>query len=198
MESKNVIWEKEKITKEDRNKLLGRKNKVLWFTGLPCSGKSTLAKEVAKRLHQKNILSYVLDGDNIRHGLNKDLRFSKEDRDENIRRIREVVKLFYDAGLFVLVGFISPHQKARDDARELVGEDFFEIFINCPLEECEKRDVKGMYKKARAGEIDEFTGISAPYEKPENPEMIIETHQNTIKECVNQIIKKLDPEEIWN
>ena len=180
MKMSKVYWHRGHITKESRNKLLGYKNKVLWFTGLSGSGKSTLANEVEKALHERGKLCYVLDGDNVRHGFNSDLGFSPEDREENIRRIGEVTKLFYDAGLFVLVCFISPYKKDRNKVRKMIGEDFIEIFVKCALEECEKRDIKGMYKKARKGEIKEFTGISAPYEKPDMPELVLNTEKMKI------------------
>jgi len=188
--TKNIKWHHGKVLREDRNELLGYNNKVLWFTGLSGSGKSTLAVEVEKKLYEKGILTYRLDGDNIRHGLNKDLGFSIEDREENIRRIAEVTKLFYDSGIYVLVCFISPFKKERDYARSLIGEDFIEIFVDCSLEECEKRDTKGLYAKARAGEIKDFTGISSPYEAPENPEIKVDVVSREIDECVEEILSK--------
>jgi len=183
----NIFWHPVKIKREDRTKLLGRENKVIWFTGLSGSGKSTLAVELALRLHNKSILTYHLDGDNIRHGLCSDLGFSKEDREENIRRIGELAKLFYDAGLFTLVSFISPYRKDRQRARELIGKDFIEVYVQAPLKVCEQRDTKGLYKKAKQGLIKDFTGISAPYEPPENPEIII----NTAKEDIDSSVDKL-------
>ena len=187
MVATNVFWNEGKVMKEHRSKLLGYNNKVLWFTGLSGSGKSTIAREVEKKLHGKGILCYVLDGDNIRHGLNKDLGFSVEERDENIRRITEVVKLFYDAGIFVLVSFISPYKEVRNKARECIGEDFVEVFVDCSLEECEKRDVKGLYKKARSGEIKNFTGVNAPYEAPDNPDVEVITDNLSVDESVLKI-----------
>ena len=187
-----VYWHHGHIAKESRNNLLGYKNKVLWFTGLSGSGKSTLANEVEKKLYDKGILCYVLDGDNIRHGLNSDLTFSPKDRKENIRRIGEVTKLFYDAGLFVLVCFISPYRKDRNKVRKIIGRDFIEIYVKCSLKECEKRDTKGMYKKARKGEIKDFTGISAPYEEPEKPELCINTEKQDLKISVKKIINYLE------
>lgn len=186
-----VFWHHGHITKEDRNSLLGYKNKVLWFTGLSGSGKSTLAREVEKRLYEQGKLCYVLDGDNIRHGLNSDLGFSPKDRKENIRRIAEVAKLFYDAGLFVLVCFISPYKRDRKYARNLIGKDFVEIYVKCSLEECEKRDPKGLYKKARAGEIKNFTGINAPYEEPEDAEIVVDTTHKEIEESKEILISNL-------
>jgi len=192
--SSNVVWHENYLNLSDRRELLGKKNKILWFTGLSGSGKSTLAIEVQKKLHEKGFLTYILDGDNIRHGLNGDLGFSAEDRKENIRRIGEVTKLLYDAGIYVLVCFISPYRADRQRVRELVGEDFVEIYVKCSLEKCEERDTKGLYKKARAGKIKDFTGISAPYQNPENAEISINTNNHGILESVKKILEyiKLD------
>jgi len=187
----NVTWQQGHITREQRSKLLGHDNKVLWFTGLSGSGKSTVAHALEKTLHEKGVLTYALDGDNLRHGLNKNLGFSAEDRDENIRRVSEVAKLFHDSGVMVLVSFISPHRVMRDHARQLIGKDFVEVFVDCPLSECEKRDVKGLYKRARAGEIKEFTGISAPYEPPLSAEIVIDTSIMSIEASVQRIIDHL-------
>jgi adenylylsulfate kinase len=185
----NIVWHQAKITKEDRHRLNNHKSCVLWFTGLSASGKSTLATEVERELYNRGIRTYVLDGDNIRHGLNKDLGFSPEDRKENIRRIGEVAKLFVDSGLFALTAFISPYREDRDMVRSMLQEgEFIEIYVKCPLEVCESRDPKGLYKKARAGEIKDFTGISAPYEEPLNPELMIETDKQTIEESVQQVV----------
>ena len=185
----NIVWHESKIKKEDRQRLNGHKSCILWFTGLSGSGKSTLANEVEKELHQMGIRSYVLDGDNIRHGLNNNLGFSPEDRKENIRRIGEVSKLFVDAGLFTLTAFISPYREDREMVRQLVGpNEFVEIYVKCALEECERRDPKGLYEKARNGEIKEFTGISAPYEAPLRPELIIESDKLTIEQSVHKVI----------
>jgi len=189
--AKKVTWHAGKVTRADRVRLLGRQNKVLWFTGLSGSGKSTLAVEVEHALHEKGILTFILDGDNVRHGLNKDLGFSKEDREENIRRIAEMTKLFYEAGVFVLVCFISPFRKERQLARKLIGDDFVEIYVKCPLEVCEERDPKGLYSKARSGEIKEFTGISSPYEEPAGPEIVVETSRESISESVRNILSFL-------
>jgi adenylylsulfate kinase len=190
--SQNITWHHSIITKEDRERLLGQKGVTLWFTGLPQSGKSTLATEVEKGLFERGYITYILDGDNIRHGLNKNLGFSPEDREENIRRIGEVANLFRQAGIINMTAFISPYRADRQKARALAKEgEFIEIFCKCPLEVCENRDTKGLYKKARAGEIPEYTGISAPYEEPENPELIIETDQLTIDEGASQIISYL-------
>ena len=172
----NVYWHEGKIKKEDRQRANGHKSACLWFTGLSGSGKSSIAVRVEELLFEKGIKTYILDGDNIRHGLNKNLGFSPEDRTENIRRIGEVSKLFVDAGLIVMTAFISPYRKDRDTVRNLLAEgEFIEIFVDATLETCEERDPKGLYKKARAGEIKDFTGISAPYEQPLSPELIINT-----------------------
>jgi len=185
----NIVWHQPKITKEDRHRLNNHRSCVLWFTGLSASGKSTLATEVERELYRRGIRTYVLDGDNIRHGLNKDLGFSPEDRKENIRRIGEVAKLFVDSGLFALTAFISPYREDRDMVRAMLPEgEFIEIYVKCPLEVCESRDPKGLYKKARLGEIKEFTGVSAPYEEPLQPELVIETDRQTIEESVRQVV----------
>ena len=173
------------ITKLDRQRLNHHGSVILWFTGLSGSGKSTLAYQLEENLFKKGVRTYVLDGDNIRTGLNKDLGFSAEDREENIRRIAEVAKLFVDAGVVVLTAFISPYRKDRAIARSLVGADeFVEIYVKCPLEICEQRDAKGLYEKARSGIIKQFTGIDDPYEEPENPEIVIETDKMSVEECV--------------
>jgi adenylylsulfate kinase len=193
MKATNIVWHDSKVTKEDRQKLNGHKSVVLWFTGLSGAGKSTLSVEVEKELHQRGIRTYILDGDNIRHGLNKDLGFSAEDRKENIRRIGEVAKLMVDAGIVTLTAFISPYREDREMVRQLLGEkEFIEIYVKCSLEECERRDPKGLYKKARAGEIKGFTGIDDPYEEPENPELVVETDKQTLEESIKQIIAYLE------
>lgn len=189
----NVVWHDHKVEREEREQLLKQKGVILWFTGLSGSGKSTVANEVAYKLHEKGKLAYILDGDNIRHGLNKNLGFSPEARKENIRRISEVANLFADAGIITITAFISPYAKDRDFCRELAGDGrFLEIFAKASLETCEKRDPKGMYKKARAGEIKDFTGIDAPYEEPENPEMIVDTDKETVGESAEKVLKKLE------
>lgn len=196
-EPANVVWHFSIVNKEQRRILNNHKSCVLWVTGLSASGKSTLANALECRLHEIGIHSYLLDGDNIRHGLNKDLDFNPEDRRENIRRIAEVAKLFVDAGIMVITAFISPYRRDRQMARQLVERvEFIEIYAKCPLDICEKRDPKGLYKRARAGIIPEFTGITAPYEEPKNPEIIIETNKNTIEESVNQIVKYLLKQKI--
>ncbi|MGW8425399.1 adenylyl-sulfate kinase [Peribacillus simplex] len=187
--STNVTWHETSLTKELRRKQNGHESTVLWFTGLSGSGKSTIANAVAKELYNRNIRSYVLDGDNIRHGLNKDLGFSEEDRTENIRRIGEVSKLFVDSGQFVLTAFISPFRADRQIVRDLLEEgEFIEVYIKCPIEECEVRDPKGLYDKARKGIIKDFTGIDSPYEEPVQPEIILESDQYSIEECVELVI----------
>ncbi|MBW2005545.1 MAG: adenylyl-sulfate kinase [Deltaproteobacteria bacterium] len=190
--SQNITWHHSIITKEEREQLLGQKGVTLWFTGLSQSGKSTLATEVEKRLYERGYITYILDGDNIRHGLNRNLGFSPEDRQENIRRIGEVAHLFSKAGIINMTAFISPYRADRQKARSLAKEgEFIEIFCRCSLDACEDRDQKGLYKKARAGEIPEFTGISAPYEEPENPEITIDTDKETIEQGVSKIISYL-------
>lgn len=184
----NIVWHNGHIDKSHREKFLGQRGAVLWFTGLSGSGKSTISVALEKKLFEAGHLSYRLDGDNIRHGLNKDLGFSAEDREENIRRIGEVSKLFADAGLIVMTSFISPYRKDRDLVRALLKPgDFFEIYVKCSLNICEQRDPKGMYKKARAGEIKNFTGIDDPYEEPLVPELILETDKLSVEESVEKI-----------
>lgn len=190
--STNITWHDSKVTKEERQKLNQHKSAVLWFTGLSGSGKSTLSVELEKELHAQGVHTYRLDGDNVRHGLNNNLGFSPEDRTENIRRIGEVGKLMVDAGLITLTAFISPYREDRDKVREILDEkEFIEVYVKCSVEACEARDPKGLYKKARAGEIKGFTGIDAPYEEPENPELTIETDKQPLKECVQAIIDHL-------
>ena len=188
----NVVWHEQKVKPQDRESMLNQKGVVLWFTGLPSSGKSTIANEVAFQLHQLGKFSYVLDGDNIRHGLNKDLGFSPEDREENIRRISEVAHLFADSGAIAITAFVSPYRKDRDFCRQLMDEGrFMEVLVKADLKTCEERDPKGMYKKAIKGEIKEFTGISAPYEEPLNPEIILDTDSQTIEEETRMVIEYL-------
>lgn len=192
MKSSNITWHNSDVTKADRQKQKNHKSPVLWFTGLSGSGKSTLSVEVEKALYELNIHSYRLDGDNVRHGLNKNLGFSPEDRTENIRRIGEVAKLMNDAGILTLSAFISPYREDRHSARELLPEgEFIEVYTKCSLDEAEKRDPKGLYKKARSGEIKGFTGIDAPYEEPETPELTIETDKLSLEESVKHVIQYL-------
>jgi len=189
IKSTNITWHESNITRADREKLNGHKAVVIWFTGLSGSGKSTLAHAVEQALHDRGCRTIVLDGDNIRHGLNKNLGFSPEDREENIRRIGEVAKLFTEAGVIALTAFISPYREDRDRARALMNDgEFVEVYLKCSLDVCESRDVKGLYKKARAGEIKEFTGISAPYEDPLNPEVVIDTGAKTLEESAQEVL----------
>jgi adenylylsulfate kinase len=193
----NIVWHQGAITREDRQQLNGHRGCTVWLTGLSGSGKSTIAVELEKRLLERGVRTYILDGDNIRHGLNKNLGFSPGDRTENIRRIGEVAKLFSDAGLVALTAFISPYRADRDQVRAIMQPgDFIEVFVDCPVEVCEQRDVKGLYKKARAGEIKEFTGISAPYEAPSKPEMVIETSGQSVEKSALQILAYLERQGI--
>jgi adenylylsulfate kinase len=185
------------LNKQDRENFLGQKGVVIWFTGLPSSGKSTIAHAIEEELFRRGHLSFVLDGDNIRHGLNKNLGFSPEDREENIRRIGEVAKLFADSGLITMTAFISPYLKDRERNRRLLEDgEFIEVFVKVSLEEAERRDPKGLYKKARAGEIKEFTGIDAPYEEPFNPELIIDTDKLDLEESAKMVIRFLEEKNI--
>ncbi|NLV40175.1 MAG: adenylyl-sulfate kinase [Candidatus Hydrogenedentes bacterium] len=188
----NITWHHNLVTLEDREKKNGHKGAVLWFTGLSASGKSTLAQAVQCVLFERGCQAYVLDGDNVRHGLNKDLGFSPADREENIRRIGEVAKLFQEAGFIAMTAFISPYRADRDRARAISGDAFIEVYVNASLEACEARDPKGLYQKARAGVIPEFTGISAPYEAPENPELTVDTAKLSLEESVAQVIACLE------
>lgn len=193
----NITWHQPLVTQEDRETRNKYKGVVLWFTGLPSSGKSTLAHEVERILFDRGCNSYVLDGDNVRHRLNKDLGFSPEDRKENIRRIGEVANLFAEAGVIVLTAFISPYQEDRDQARALNdAERFFEIHCKCTVNECERRDPKGLYRRARKGELKQFTGVDAPYEEPAAPEIIVETDRYSLAECANQIVYCLEQRDI--
>lgn len=195
--AQNIVWHQQSLTKADRREKNQQHSAVLWFTGLSGSGKSTIANAVAERLFKDGFQTYVLDGDNIRHGLNKDLGFTEEDRKENIRRIGEVSKLFVDSGQFVLTAFISPFREDRESVRSLLKEDeFVEVFVDCPINECEARDPKGLYKKARTGEIPHFTGISSPYEAPTQPEIVLETARFSVEECVDRLIHYLK-EKNW-
>ena len=183
-----------KVSRDQRDQLMHQKSKLIWFTGLSGSGKSTLAVQLEAALHQQGFKTYLLDGDNVRAGLNKDLNFGAEAREENIRRIGEVSKLMVDAGLVVIASFISPFHEDRQKVKDLVGEsNYVEVFVDCPVEVCEARDVKGLYKKARAGEIKEFTGISSPYEAPQNPDLIIKSAEQPIQESINLLLEKVLP-----
>lgn len=197
----NVHWHEGEVTRDDRNQLLGQKGATLWFTGLSGSGKSTVAVALEKELIARGRLAYRLDGDNVRMGINKNLGFSAEDRKENIRRIGEVAKLFVDAGVIVLSSFISPYRADRDSVRALhdeAGVDFIEVFVDCALEEAERRDPKGLYKKARAGEIKNFTGIDDPYEAPASPEITLRSDKMTLDEEVEHLLGLLTARGIIN
>tara|TARA_B100000029_G_scaffold488379_2_gene544878 strand:- start:11505 stop:12191 length:687 start_codon:yes stop_codon:yes gene_type:complete len=193
----NVVWHDTKVTKESRCAHKAQKPCILWFTGFSGSGKSTIANAVEHRLAELKQHTYLLDGDNVRHGLNKDLGFTDEDRIENIRRIGEMSKLFVDAGLIVVTAFISPFKAERQLVRDLVDKgEFFEVFMSTPLETCEERDPKGLYKKAREGKIKNFTGIDSEYEPPENPEVTLDTSTMTVEECVDRVISHLKDNQI--
>ena len=193
IKSTNIVRHEGYVSREERERLLSQRGALLWLTGLPSSGKSTIAYTVEHALVKRGRLAYVLDGDNIRFGLNKNLGFSAEDRAENIRRIGEVGKLFVDGGYITLASFVSPYHEDRDGVRELMANgDFVEIFVDTPVELCEKRAPKGLYKKARTGEIPNFTGVSDPYEAPENPEMVIKTAEGTPEEAAAQILAMLE------
>jgi adenylylsulfate kinase len=195
----NITWHQSALSKLDRERLLNQKGVVIWFTGLPSSGKSTIAHAVEEELYTRGHLSYVLDGDNVRHGLNKNLGFSPEDREENIRRIGEVARLFAQAGVITMTAFISPYRRDRDKARHLLEDgEFIEVFVKVSLEEAEQRDPKGLYKKARAGEIKEFTGISAPYEEPLNPELAVDTNKLDLAKSKDMVIQYLEKKKIIN
>jgi adenylylsulfate kinase len=183
----NIVWHQGAVNRQDREKLNGHKGACIWLTGLSGSGKSTIAVQLEKQLAEAGARTYILDGDNIRHGLNKNLGFSPEDRTENIRRIGEVAKLFVDAGMVVLTAFISPYRADRDQVRALMPDDFVEVHVDCPLDVCEQRDVKGLYQKARAGQIKEFTGISAPYEAPAKAELTIDTSKQSVEASASAI-----------
>ncbi|MBI4850095.1 MAG: adenylyl-sulfate kinase [Nitrospirae bacterium] len=189
----DVYWVKFEISKEDRRKLKGHASVVIWLTGLPASGKTSIARELEKRLHEMGGHTYVLDGDNMRHGLNRDLGFSKEDRQENIRRIAEVAKLFVDAGIITICAFVSPFKEDRETARSLVeANEFIEVFVNCPVTVCIERDPKSLYKKALSGQIKSFTGVNDPYEVPDCPDIVVETNKLTLSETVDTIVKHLN------
>ena len=189
----NVTWFNGYVNREDRERAHGHKGAVIWFTGLSASGKSTIAHVVEKQLHERGCSTYVLDGDNVRHGLCADLTFRPEDRAENIRRIGEMVKLFVDAGIIVLTAFISPYRQDRQQVRSLLSDgQFLEIHVDCPPEICATRDQKGIYQKAKAGIIKEFTGISAPYEPPENPELVIQSHEEDAKAAAKKVVELIE------
>ncbi len=190
----NIVKHNYKVSLEDRNKINEHNSFLIWFTGLSGSGKSTIANLVEQELFKRSVRTYTLDGDNIRHGLNKDLSFSPKDRTENIRRIAEISNLMIDAGMVVLAAFVSPYKKDRDNIRTIVKDvNFVEVYINTSVEECERRDVKGLYKKARSGEIKNMTGISAPYEAPTRPNIEIKTEEETLESSVKKILDYITP-----
>lgn len=188
----NIVWHRSRVGREQREEQNGHRSAALWFTGLSGSGKSTLAHAVEERLHAAGCKTFVLDGDNVRHGLCSDLGFSRMDREENIRRIGEITRLFMDAGIIVLTAFISPFRADRERVRQLVGEEgFLEIYCRCPLAVCEDRDVKGLYRRARAGQIPEFTGLTSPYEEPQFPALAVDTADQPLGACVDEVVKLL-------
>ena len=189
----HITWYNGYVNRQDRNGLNNHKSGLVWFTGLPSSGKSTIAHRVEKELFNRGIRTYVLDGDNVRHGLNNNLGFSREDRKENLRRIVELSKLMMDAGLIVLAAFVSPYRGDREYVKgRFNGDNFLEIYIKCSIEECERRDPKGNYKKARVGIIKDYTGISAPYEEPENPDLLIDTETIDLENSLLKVLELLD------
>jgi adenylylsulfate kinase len=189
----NVTWFDGYVNRKDREALHGHKGAVIWFTGLSASGKSTIAHLAEKELHSRGVSTYVFDGDNVRHGLCSDLGFGKHDRVENIRRIGEMIKLFVDSGLIVLTAFISPFRKDRRNVRSLLKDgQFLEVYVDCPPEVCAKRDQKGIYAKAKTGKIKEFTGISAPYEAPENPDLVIRSHEEDALEAARRVVELIE------
>jgi len=197
MNNSNVVYHRATVTRNRRQKLNKHRSVIIWFTGLSGSGKSTLAHAVEEELHQDGCRTFVFDGDNVRHGLCANLSFSEEDRHENIRRIGEMSKLFIEAGVIALTAFISPFRVDRERVRALVSEnDFIEIYCNSPLEVCEERDVKGLYKKARKGEIKNYTGISSPYEEPEHPDLVLDTANETVEANVENVLKLLEERHI--
>mgnify|MGYP006295033567 CR=1 FL=1 len=195
--SSNITWHSTKVTKEMREKRNGHRGAVIWLTGLSGAGKSTLAINLEEELFSLGYHTYTLDGDNVRHGLNGDLGFTPEDREENIRRVGEIAKLFADSGSIVITAFISPYRKDRQRVRAILNDgDFVEVYVKCDLEVCEERDPKGLYKKARSGEIPNFTGISAPYEEPENAEITVDTAELSVMKAIEYLVERLDDEGI--
>jgi adenylylsulfate kinase len=193
MSREHIVWHETLVSKLDRNRINKHKSGVIWFTGLPSSGKSTVAHHLEKELFERSIRSYVLDGDNVRHGINSNLGFSREDRRENLRRIAELSKLFVEAGIVVLAAFVSPYKEDRAYIKDIVGDDnFFEIYIKCSVDTCEKRDPKGHYKKARDGIIKNYTGVSAPYEEPEAPDVVLDTEELDVESSIKKILEFLE------
>ncbi len=194
----NVIWHQATVTRRRREQQNSHKSALLWFTGLSGAGKSTIAHAVEEELYQMGCRTFVLDGDNVRHGLCADLTFSKKDREENIRRVGEMAKLFVEGGVITLTAFISPFRADRERVKHLMGaHDFYEIYCHCPIEVCEQRDVKGLYKKARQGLIQDFTGISSPYEDPKEPALVLDTAELPLEECVSRVIGLLTASAIF-
>ena len=197
--AEEVVWHRATVTRIRREQMNGHRGAVVWFTGLSGAGKSTLAHEVEERLHRMKCRTFVFDGDNVRHGLCSDLDFSIESRSENVRRIGEMVKLFVESGVVALAAFISPLRKDRERVRQLVGEqDFIEIYVHCPIEICESRDTKGLYKRARAGEVREFTGISSPYEPPETPDLVLNTGSESLELSADKLVMLLQQRGVIN
>ena len=195
----HVVWHNGQVTREDRNRLNNHKSGLVWLTGLSASGKSTIAHAVEKELFKMGVRAYVLDGDNVRHGINVDLGFSREDRKENLRRISEVARLFADAGILCIAAFISPYTIDREYIRSrFIGDEFLEIYVKCSVGMCERRDPKGQYKKARVGIIQNYTGVSAPYEEPENPDLVIDTEKSDIATSAMMVIELLDRKGFLN
>ena len=196
-EKKNVVWHEQLVSQQDRNVLNKHRGAVIWFTGLSASGKSTIAHHLERELYERGIRTYVLDGDNVRHRMNSDLGFSREDRHENLRRIGEMSKLFVEAGIMVLNAFISPYRKDRELVADIIGHDnFIEIHVDCPVEVCEKRDPKGLYKKARAGIIKGYTGVDSPYEAPTRPDIRLNTDEDDVDTCVKKVLEHLDEKRL--
>ncbi|MCG2721010.1 MAG: adenylyl-sulfate kinase [Thermodesulfovibrionales bacterium] len=193
MKENHVVWDDRFVKRSERNRLNNHKSGLVWLTGLSASGKSTIAHLVERELFRKGIHTYVLDGDNVRHGINSNLGFGREDRKENLRRIVELSKLLIDAGMVVLAAFISPYHEDRAYIRkQLEGDNFIEVYVKCPVEECEQRDPKGQYQKARAGIIKEYTGVSSPYEEPENPDLVLDTEKDDIETSVRHVLEILE------
>ncbi len=193
MGDKHILWHETLVDRQDRNRINKHKSGVVWFTGLPAAGKSTIAHHLEKELFDRGIRTYVLDGDNVRHGLNSNLGFSREDRRENLRRIAEVGKICVDAGLVVLAAFVSPYREDREYVKTIIGNSsFFEVYVKCSVDTCEKRDPKGNYRKAREGIIKEYTGVSAPYEEPLTPDIVLDTEIMNVESCISEILIFLD------